>query len=51
LRTEVLEALGPRLGTFFKLAHDARDLVVLETVVEEVTRFLPMEGRKDQVRF
>jgi hypothetical protein len=51
LRTEVLEALGPRLGTFWKLAHDARDLVVLETVVEEVTRFLPMEGRKDQVRF
>jgi general stress protein 26 len=51
LRTEVLEALGPRLGTFWKLAHDARDLVVLETVVEEVTRFLPMEGRKDQVHF
>jgi len=51
LRAEVLEVLGPRLGTFWKLARDARDLVVLETVVEEATRFLPMEGRKDVVRF
>ena len=51
LRAEVLEVLGPRLRTFWKLAHDARDLVVLETVMEEATRFLPMEGRKDHVRF
>ena len=51
LRAEVLEVLGPRLRTFWKLAHDARDLVVLETVVEEATRFLPMEGRKEAVRF
>jgi pyridoxamine 5'-phosphate oxidase len=51
LRAEVLEVLGPRLSTFWKLAHDARDLVVLETVVEEATRFLPMVGRKDVVRF
>ena len=51
LRAEVLEVLGPRLATFWKLAHDARDLVVLETVVEEATRYLPMDGRKDTVRF
>jgi pyridoxamine 5'-phosphate oxidase len=51
LRAEVLEILGQRLHTFWKLAHDARDLVVLETVVEEATRFLPMDGRKDVVRF
>lgn len=51
LRAEVLEVLGPRLGTFWKLAHDARDLVVLETIVEEATRFLPMDGRKDVVQF
>jgi pyridoxamine 5'-phosphate oxidase len=51
LRAEVLEVLGPRLSTFWKLAHDARDLVVLETVVEEATRFLPMVGRKDVVKF
>ncbi|HYW85829.1 MAG TPA: pyridoxamine 5'-phosphate oxidase family protein, partial [Spirochaetia bacterium] len=51
LRAEVLEMLGPRLRTFWKLAHDPRDLVVLETVVEEATHFLPMEGRKEVVRF
>ena len=51
LRAEVLEVLGPRLRTFWKLAHDARDLVVLETVVEEATHFLPMEGRKEVVQF
>jgi pyridoxamine 5'-phosphate oxidase len=51
LRAEVLEVLGPRLSTFWKLARDSRDLVVLETVVEEATRFLPMLGKKDVVRF
>jgi hypothetical protein len=51
LRSEVLEVLGPRLQTFWKLAHDARDLVVLETIAEEATRYLPMQGRKDIVRF
>jgi general stress protein 26 len=51
LRAEVLEVLGPRLSTFWKLAHDARDLVVLETIVEEATHFLPMVGRKAVVRF
>jgi pyridoxamine 5'-phosphate oxidase len=51
LRAEVLEVLGPRLRTFWKLAHDARDLVVLETIVEEAVHFLPMQGRKDVVRF
>jgi pyridoxamine 5'-phosphate oxidase len=51
LRSEVLEVLGPRLQTFWKLAHDARDLVVLETIAEEAIRYLPMIGRKDVVRF
>ncbi len=51
LRAEVLEALGPRLHTFWKLAPDVRDLVVMETVVQEAVRYLPMEGSKDVVRF
>ena len=51
LRAEVLEAVGPRLRTFWSLAKDARDLVVLETAIEEATRYLPMEGRKSVVRF
>jgi pyridoxamine 5'-phosphate oxidase len=51
LRAEVLEVLGPRLHTFWKFARDERDLVVLETVIEEATCLLPMIGRKDIVRF
>ncbi len=51
LRAEVLEALGSRLRTFWKLAHDARDLVVLETLAQEATRYLPVDGRKEIVRF
>jgi pyridoxamine 5'-phosphate oxidase len=51
LRSEVLEVIGPRLRAFWKLAHDSRDLSVLETVVEEATLYLPMEGRKTVVRF
>jgi general stress protein 26 len=51
LRAEVLEAVGPRLRTFFQLAKDGRDLVVLETSIEEATHYQPIEGRKSVVRF
>jgi pyridoxamine 5'-phosphate oxidase len=51
LRAEVLQVIGPRLRTFWKLAHDSRDIAVLETVVERATHFLPMEGRKEVVHF
>jgi general stress protein 26 len=51
LRAEVLEVLGPRLKTFWKLARDARDLVVMETVIEEATVLLSMAGRTENVRF
>jgi pyridoxamine 5'-phosphate oxidase len=51
LRAEVLEVLGPRLSTFWKFAQDARDLVVLETVVDEGRILRPMAGRTDVVRF
>jgi len=51
LRSEVLEALGPRLNALWKLAPDARDLLVLETVVSKAVRYLPMKGSKDVVRF
>jgi hypothetical protein len=51
LRAEALEVIGPRLRVFWRLAPDERDLAVLETVIEQATRYLPMEGRKDVVRF
>jgi pyridoxamine 5'-phosphate oxidase len=51
MRAEALEVIGPRLRVFWKLAHDERDLAVLETVIEEATRYLPLQGRKDTTRF
>ena len=51
LRAEALEVIGPRLRAFWKLAHDERDLAVLETIIEEATRYLPILGRKDTARF
>jgi len=51
LRSEVLEAVGPRLRAFWKLAKDGRDLAVLETAIVEAARYLPMEGRTSVVRF
>ena len=51
LRSEVLEALGPRLHALWKLAPQTPELVVLETVVEKAVRYVPMQGHKDVVRF
>ncbi len=51
LRAAVQEVLGPRLRTLWKLAPDASDLVVLETIAEAATYFLPRTGRKEVVRF
>ena len=51
LRSEVLEALGPRLHALWKLAPQTPALVVLETVVEKAVRYVPMQGHKDVVRF
>jgi len=51
LRSEVLEALGPRLHALWKLVPDVRDLLVLETVIDKAVRYLPMKGSQDVVRF
>ncbi len=51
LRSEVLEAIGPRLWSFWKLAGGRRELVVLETVIEEAVHYLPLEGRTSSARY
>ena len=51
IRSEVLEVLGPRLRTFWKVNPDTAGLVVLETIVEEGVRFLPMKGVRETVAF
>ena len=51
LKSEILEAIGRRLTAFWKLNEDSRNLIVLETVIEEAVFFLPMKGIKKKVRF
>lgn len=51
LRSEILESLGQRLYAMWKLTEDVRDLLVLETVLEEAVFYRPMTGEKERVAF
>ncbi|MBD3392922.1 MAG: pyridoxamine 5'-phosphate oxidase family protein [Chitinivibrionales bacterium] len=51
VQSEVLEAVGPRLRTFWHIANDQHAMVVLETVIEEATFFVPAKGTKETVSF
>ncbi len=46
---EVLESLGPYMHSFWRLQGEARDLVVLETIIEEAVCYWPLKGRKEVV--
>ena len=48
---EVLEVVGPRLRVFWNVNPDETSLVVLETVIESGTVFLPMKGIREQATF
>ncbi len=50
IRTEVLEVLGPRLRTFWKVNPDVQDLLVLETVIEKASCFFPLSGEREVVK-
>jgi len=45
-KAEVLEAIGGNLGIFWRINHDASDLVVLETTIEEIVYFKPLTGER-----
>ena len=51
MKAEVLEAIGPRLPVFWKVNPDPDTLVVLETIIDEGTCFIPMKGTKETVNF
>lgn len=44
LKAEVLEALGPNLENFWRVNPDPRRLVVIETAIEGVTLYRPLEN-------
>jgi hypothetical protein len=50
LKTEIVEALGQRLFTFWRV-NPQSDFIVLETVVEQATYFTPMTGQRVTVTF
>ncbi len=50
LKSDVLEALGGRLGTFWKSNPDASNMIVLETIIEEFVYYRPMQDEKTEVR-
>ncbi len=51
IRNEVLEVVGPRLHAFWKITHDERDLLVLETVIQKAVYYISMEGMKEEILF
>ena len=51
LKSEVLEAIGPRLTVFWSLNDDSSKLVVLETVIREAVWFMPMRGIRETIVF
>jgi pyridoxamine 5'-phosphate oxidase len=51
LRSMVLETMGRRLTAFWKQATNPSAFVVLETVLEEATYYLPMKGVRFTVPF
>ncbi len=51
MKAEVLEAIGPRLPVFWRVNPDPDALIVLETIIEEGSMFIPMKGMRDSVSF
>ncbi len=49
LRSMVLEAIGTKLATFWKVNMNDTEVVILETVIEEMEYFSATKGIKEQV--
>lgn len=48
-KAEVLEAIGGKLGVFWKLNQDESKLVVLETTISQIMHFRPVKGERSVV--
>jgi len=47
LKSDVLEAIGPHLAAFWNVNPDGTDLVVVETAIERIDYFRPMQGHHE----
>ncbi len=51
IRSEVMEHLAKKLSMYWKVNPEKTHFIVLETIIEEATFFLPMKGHKETVHF
>ncbi len=45
-KAEAIEAIGPRLQIFWRTNPNAKNLVVVETEIEEISSFFPMKNER-----
>lgn len=48
LKAQVLEAIGPNLVNFWRLNPEAKNLIVIETAIEQVSLYHPAKGKVTQ---
>ena len=51
LKMEVLTVVGKKLHNFWKLESSPKDFVVLETVLEEGSYYVPLKGKTEHIVF
>jgi len=51
LRSELLEEISDRLDVFWKLCDNEEDMVVLETAIDEISYYKPMDCFKEKATF
>ena len=51
LKAEVIEKMDDRLNVFWRLSSEETDFLVLETIIDEASYYLPMRPTKTTVRF
>ena len=48
LKAQVLEALGPDLTTFWRINANPKNLVVIESTIDDIRLFRPMQSSKGE---
>jgi general stress protein 26 len=51
LKMEVLSVVGKKIHNFWKLDREDKEMVVLETVLENGSYYVPMKGKQEKVSF
>lgn len=51
LKMEVLSVIGNKLHNFWKLDSDPEEFVILETVIEDGSYYVPLKGSTEKVKF